>query len=71
MDTLSETADKVDQSLQNMGMDGTSVKQSIKDYSEFQRISGRAASGIYWILYQSSSVALLSFLWDARSSAGS
>ena len=36
MDTLSETADKVDQSLQNMGIDGTSVKQSIRDFLDFK-----------------------------------
>ena len=36
MDTLSETADKVDQGLQNMGLDGTSVKQSIKDILNFK-----------------------------------
>ena len=36
MDTLSETADKVDQSLQNMGIDGTSVKQSIRDFLNFK-----------------------------------
>ena len=36
MDTLSETADKVDQGLQNMGMDGTSVKQSLKDILNFK-----------------------------------
>lgn len=36
MDTLSETADKVDQGLQNMGLDGTSVKQSLKDILNFK-----------------------------------
>ena len=36
MDTLSETADKVDQGLQNMGLHGTSVKQSIKDILNFK-----------------------------------
>lgn len=36
MDTLSETAEKVDQGLQNMGLDGTSVKQSIKDILNFK-----------------------------------
>ena len=36
MDTLSETADKVGQGLQNMGLDGTSVKQSLKDILNFK-----------------------------------
>ena len=36
MDTLSETADKVDQGLQNMGLDGTYVKQSSKDILNFK-----------------------------------
>lgn len=36
MDTLSETADKVDQGLQNMGLDGMSVKQSLKDILNFK-----------------------------------
>ena len=36
MDTLSETAEKVDQGLQNMGLDGTSVKQSLKDILNFK-----------------------------------
>ena len=36
MDTLSETADKVDQGLQNMGLDGTSVMQSLKDILNFK-----------------------------------
>lgn len=36
MDTLSETADKVDQGQQNMGLDGTSVKQSLKDILNFK-----------------------------------
>ena len=36
MDTLSETADKVDQGLHNMGLDGTSVKQSLKDILNFK-----------------------------------
>lgn len=36
MDILSETADKVDQGLQNMGLDGTSVKQSLKDILNFK-----------------------------------
>ena len=36
MDTLSETADKVDQGLQNMGLDGTSVKHSLKDILNFK-----------------------------------
>ena len=36
MDTLNETADKVDQSLQNMGIDGTSVKQSLRDLLNFK-----------------------------------
>ena len=36
MDTLSETADKVDQGLQNLGLDGTSVKQSLKDILNFK-----------------------------------
>lgn len=36
MDTLSETADKVNQGLQNMGLDGTSVKQSLKDILNFK-----------------------------------
>ena len=36
MDTLSETADKVDQGLQNMGLDGTSVKPSLKDILNFK-----------------------------------
>ena len=36
MDTLSETADKVDQGRQNMGLDGTSVKQSLKDILNFK-----------------------------------
>lgn len=36
MDTLSETADKVDRGLQNMGLDGTSVKQSLKDILNFK-----------------------------------
>lgn len=36
MDTLSETEDKVDQGLQNMGLDGTSVKQSLKDILNFK-----------------------------------
>lgn len=51
MDTLSETADKVDQGLQNMGLDGTSVKAEPQGYPEFQRISDRTASGAHWILY--------------------
>ena len=51
MDTLSETADKVDQSLQNMG-----IEAEHQGLSEFQGISGRAAACIYRILYQGSSV---------------
>ena len=51
MDTLSETADKVDQGLQNMGLDGTSVKQSIKDILNFKEyLTGQlpALTG-FWI----------------------
>ena len=38
MDTLSETADKVDQSLQNMGIDGTS-SATAQTTSAFRKIS--------------------------------
>ena len=70
MDTLSETADKVDQGLQNMGLDGTSVKQSLKDILNFkeyltEQLPALTGFVLKWFC------PLSFFLWDAGSSAGS